>query len=453
MAMDFPWSSHAQSLTGGHAPGQAASLDSERLIRDVLFLGTLLLVWFTTQPFPDLGDPAQLDPSTHGDLLNQAATILATGALAGFALLKRTTLLGRLVTLPLMLTFAAFAASAWHSAYADVAARRIVLASFTIFQASVLLLLPQGRQHFARLLAAAAVVVLVACYFGVAFMPTRSIHQMSDVGVVETAADLGPGDLTGDWRGLFAHKNGAGAAMVVLIFISIFVGRSLSRPIGAAIAVCAGVFLYFTHAKSPLNLLPIVLVLSYLVPRARSRFVAFALVLGTPFLITLLSVGSVMFAPVKALVSAVLPDPTFTGRDEIWRFAIDHIAQRPLFGFGFESFWGTPDLVAQWNPHESWGYRASDAHNAYLNLGVTTGLVGLAAALWFMVLQPFADYRRCLAQGAERAVTTLFLQIWLFGLCLSSFESELFRGGSALWFMMLIAMLGFRLLSTAVMAR
>jgi O-antigen ligase len=451
--MDFPPASHAPSLSGGHAAAQAATLDGDRLIRDALFLGTLLLVWFTTDPFPDLGDPRLLDSSTHGDFLNQAATILMTGALAAFALIRRSLLLRRVITLPLILTFVAFAASALHSAYPDVAARRIVLAAFTIFQAAVLLLLPQGRQHFARLLAAAAMVVLAACYFGVAFMPARAIHQASDIGVLETAADVGPGDLTGDWRGLFAHKNGAGGAMVVLIFIGIFVGRSLSRPLGAAIAVCAAVFLYFTHAKSPLNLLPIVLFLSYLVPRVRSRPLAFAVALGTPFLITLLSVGSVMFGPINALVSAVLPDPTFTGRDEIWLFALDHIAQRPLFGFGFESFWGTPALVSNWNFHESWGYRASDAHNGFLNLAVTTGLLGLGAVLWLIVAQPFADYRRCLAQGADRALTTLFLQIWLFGLCLSSFESELFRGGSALWFMMLVAMLGFRFLSIAETAR
>jgi O-antigen ligase len=352
-----------------------------------------------------------------------------------------------------VLTFIAFTLSALHSSYPDVAVRRIVLAAFTIFQAAVLLLLPDGRQHFARLLAAAAIVVLAACYFGVAFMPNFSIHQMNDLGVSETRDTTGADNLTGDWRGFFSHKNGAGAAMALLIFIGIFIGRSLSIPLGAAIAACAGVFLYFTHAKSPLGLLPLVLLLSYLVPRVRSRFLAFTLVLGTPVLITLLSVGSVLFEPIKTLISAVLPDPTFTGRDEIWLFAANHVAQRPLFGFGFESFWGTPELLAQWNYHESWGYRATDAHNAYLNLAVTTGLVGLAAALWLIVVQSFADYRRCLAQGADRAVTTLFLQIWLFGLCLSSFESELFRGGSALWFTMLVAMLGMRFSSLAAMAR
>src|ERR1700739_2211247 len=68
--MEFPWSRHRPSPAGGYAPGHAASLDSERLIRNVLFLGTLLLVWFTTDPFPDLGDPRQLDPRAHGAFLH-----------------------------------------------------------------------------------------------------------------------------------------------------------------------------------------------------------------------------------------------------------------------------------------------------------------------------------------------------------------------------------------------
>ena len=139
-----------------------------------------------------------------------------------------------------------------------------------------------------------------------------------------------------------------------------------------------------------------------------------------------------------------MSDPTYTGRDEIWSFALDSLAQRPLFGFGFEAFWRTPELLAAWTYHESWGLRASDAHNAYLNLAVTTGLVGLALALWWIVVQPFADYRRARALGADPALTALFLQIWLFGLCSSGFESEFFRGGSEVWFLMVASIVGLR---------
>jgi O-antigen ligase len=410
--------------------------NGERFVRDCLFLATFLLAWFTMSPFPDLSDPQAAAGGTAGDLLGQASAVLLTGALAAFALFKRMQLVSRVVTLPLILSFAAFAVSAVHSSYPDVAGRRLVLAAFNIFQASVFLLLPYGREHFARLLAVAAIVVLAACYFGVAFLPQLSIHQTTDIAE--------PG-LAGDWRGFFTHKNGAGAGMVLLIFIGIFVYRAWNRLAGVLIAVLAGIFLYFTHSKSPINLLPVALLLSYLVPRLRSAFLALGLIVGVPFVLNVLSVGSVMFAPIYNLIAHLMSDPTYTGRNEIWQFALDHVAQRPLFGFGFESFWGMPDLVTDWNYLESWGYRASDAHNGYLNIAVTTGLVGLSLALWWMVAQPFADYRRALAQGgADRPLTILFLQIWIFTLCLGCYESVFFAGGSGMWFLMLVAIIGLR---------
>ena len=250
-------------------------------LRNALFLATCLLCWFTVAPFSDLSDPQLLAPKAEGDLLGQVATVLLTGALAVFVFVKRSSLVLRTVTLPLVLTFGAFAVSAVLSAHPDVASRRIVLAMFTIFQASVLLLLPYGREHFARLLAAVAVIVLATCYFGVAFLPQFSIHQLNDV--TEPA-------LAGDWRGFFTHKNGAGAGMALLIFIGIFVYRAWNKLVGALIGIFAAVFLYFTQAKSPLNLLPIVLLLSYVVPRVRSSSLALVLILGTPILINLLTV-------------------------------------------------------------------------------------------------------------------------------------------------------------------
>jgi O-antigen ligase len=417
------------------------SFDGERLVRDFLFLATLLLCLFTVSPFQDLGDPRLLAPqSAGGDTLSQAATLLLTGALAVFAVLRWPTLLPRIVTPALALTLVAFAVSAILSPHSDVAERRIVLAIFTIFQASMLVLLPYGREHFARLLALAAVIVLAACYFGVAFIPERAIHQINDVAE--------PG-LAGDWRGLFVHKNGAGAVMVMLIFIAIYIHRTWNRGMGIFIGALAATFLVFTHAKSPLNLLPFVLLVSYLMPRLRTSFLAFLLILSLPIFINLMTVGSVLFEPIRTLDGQLLSDPTFTGRNDIWSFAVDHVAQRPLFGFGFEAFWGMPDLVNAWNYLESWGYRASDAHNGYLNLAVTTGLIGLALALYFIIVQPFLDFRRARALDADPALSALFRQIWIFALCLSGFEAELFRGGSALWFLTVSSIMGIRFLTIA----
>jgi O-antigen ligase len=413
----------------------AGAIDGDRALRDFLFLATVLLLWFTTSPFQDLSDPHLLEAKDSGDLISQASAVLLTGALVAFAVFKRTVMVTRAVTLPLVATFAVFAVSALLSAYPDVAGRRLVLGGFTIFQATLLLLLPYGREHFARLLAIAAIIILAACYYGVAFLPHLSIHQASDVTEPE---------LAGDWRGFFTHKNGAGAGMVLLIFIGLFVSRAWNRFVGIAIAAAATVFLYFTHSKSPINLLPVVLILSYVVPRVRGVVPTLALVVGVPLLIDLLTVGSVLSEPIANLVASLMSDPTFTGRDVIWSFALEKLAQRPLFGYGFEAFWSMPDLLSAWSFQESWGLRASDAHNGYLNLAVTTGLVGLAVSLVWIVLQPLADLRRACARGCDPALTTLFVQIWLFGLCLAGFESVFFGGGSALWFLMIVAIVGLR---------
>jgi len=407
----------------------------ERFVRNFLFLATFLLAWFTVSPFPDLGDQQAAAGATAGDVASQAAAVLMTGALALYVLVKRPPLLSRALTLPLLATLAAFAVSAMLSSYPDVAGRRLVLAIFNIFQATMLVLLPYGREHFARLLASAAIVILAACYFGVAFLPRLSIHQATDIAE--------PG-LAGDWRGLFTHKNGAGAGMVLLIFIGIFIYRTWNRAIAVGIITLSAIFLYFTHSKSPINLLSVVFLISYLLPRLRSGMVAFVLIAGIPLMLNLLSVGSVMFGPVHDLIAHLMSDPSYTGRDVIWQFALDHVRQRPLFGFGFEAFWGMPDLVADWNYLESWGYRASDAHNGYLNLAVTTGLVGLGLSLWWIVAQPFADYWRGRLQTTDRAFAMLLLQIWIFALCLACYESVFFAGGSGQWVLTMSAIVGLR---------
>src|SRR5205085_11553451 len=159
-----------------------------------------------------------------------------------------------------------------------------------------------------------------------------------------------------------------GAAMVTLIFIGIFLVRSFNAGIGALIIALAGVFLVFTDSKSPIRLLPLILAVSLLVAWIRRPSVQVLLALSLPLVINLVAVGSVSLDSIGSLVGSFVSDPTFTGRDVIWRFTLDHIAQRPILGFGFQAFWGTSDLLAAWSYLESWGYRATDAHNIYLNV-------------------------------------------------------------------------------------
>ena len=96
---------------------------------------------------------------------------------------------------------------------------------------------------------------------------------------------------------------------------------------------------------------------------------------------------------------------------------------------------------------KSWAYRASDAHNGYLNVAVMTGVVGLVLALVWIVAQPLADIIRN-NESRNDPLTMLFVQIWLFGIVLSAFESTFFGGGNCLWAMMIVSIVGLRYLVT-----
>ncbi|MBV8826137.1 MAG: O-antigen ligase family protein [Bradyrhizobiaceae bacterium] len=413
---------------------------NERLVRTVLFMAVFFQLWLTAHPFPDLSDPSALQPEAEGNLISQVLAVITTGTLAGFAFAKRLRLVLKAITPILVLTFVWFACSAILSAHPGLAARRVVLASFVIFQAAMFLLLPQDRTHFVRMLTFGSLVVLILCYAGVIFAPGLSIHQ---------ATDIAEPQLAGNWRGFFAHKNGAGAGMSIFVISGIYIFRTFSRVLGSLIVALAAVFLFFTESKSPIMLLPLALLFSVIMVKLRSPTLKFIIAISVPVMICLLTIGSVASDAIYAVVEKLISDPTFTGRNDIWEFALDHIAQRPLVGFGYQAFWGTSELVNSWTWTESWGYRASDAHNGYVNIAVMTGLVGLALALGWAFVQPFIDHLRTPAQGIDRALNMMFVQIWLFGLYLSGFESELFNNGSVVWFMTAAAVIGLRFQTAA----
>jgi O-antigen ligase len=434
IATDDPYSASRLGFSG------------DRTVRSALFLATFLLIWLTAKPFPDLSDPKVLEPVGEGNFLGQTLALILTASMAAFVLLSdaRLLLLKNLTPL-LLLTLFWFSLSAAASAEPFLASRRLVLAAITIFQASTFLLLPADREHFGRLLAIGALAILALCYAGVVFAPELSIHQ---------ASDLQEPELAGDWRGAFGHKNGAGAAMAVLVFVGIFVFRSCSSILGALIVVLATVFLAFTRSKSPMWLLPCVFFMTPFILASRRAGIKAVFALGLPIIISVLTIGSVSSDAIGTMVHNLLSDPTFTGRNVIWRFTLDHIAQRPILGYGFQAFWGTSELKSAWSYLESWGYRASDAHNSYLNVAVMTGVVGLVLAMLWTLVQPLKDHLAVQRRGdGDSALNTMLMQAWLFGLCISGFESVLFDGGNVIWFMMLLATAGFRYQAIAKLTR
>jgi O-antigen ligase len=406
----------------------------------ILFFAILLLSWVSVHPFQSMADEKLITVSDTSDLVNQFAYVALAGVAAVYFLLHDPRQLRPLLRPVYFAMLAWLLASVATSSDPTLSAKRLIFALLVMVLAAVLPLLPKSLRRFADMTAAAAVVVLVLSYAGLLFAPELSIHQ---------ADDLVEPTLAGNWRGVFSHKNIAGTMMVDFIFVGLFVAQVRGKLLGWTIVAASAVFLFYCEAKAAAQLLPLVLVLSLMLLRVRSWLVSATLMLAPTLMLNLVTIGSLYSDRIKAFNEAVLSDPTFTGRNDIWQFALDNIHAGPWLGYGFGAFWETPLSFYQKTADGNFAMQASHAHNAFIDLALTVGLPGLVIGLAWTVLLPFLDLQRAKRAGADLALTTLFTRIWLFGLYTSSFESVLFDRGNPTWFTMLVALFGLRYLAVS----
>ena len=100
----------------------------------------------------------------------------------------------------------------------------------------------------------------------------------------------------------------------------------------------------------------------------------------------------------RRVARGLTPGNTFTGRTDIWRFAIDHIVQEALAGCGFDSFWYSPMVYYGEKDWEAaWDVRGViHGHNGYVDIALTMGLPTLVFALFAMLIVPMIDYAKCI---------------------------------------------------------
>ncbi len=424
-------------LIQAEGPTIGRTLDADSLVRTLLLTTVFLLLWISFRPFQSLAEPPEVTEA--GNLANQIGYSLLFVVLAIWCLAhqpSRLMLLVRPVLIATVLWFALSVVTSWEP---SLSARRLAFTLLTIGIAGMVMLVPKNIRHFGDVLAAVVLVILGICYLGVLFAPSMSIHQSTDF--------LEP-ELAGDWRGVFGHKNEASAAMVLFTFIGLFVARARGVFLGAVIIIPALTFLFFTQSKTSIAMLPLVLVISAIMARVRRPATGIAIALSGVAVFNILSVGSIYSEPMRNLLDLVLTDSTFTGRTEVWQFVLDHILERPITGFGFASFWGTPDVVYGMGGYAVWANTAGHAHNGYLDLALTIGLPGAVLVIMWLVVLPLMDFYRSPHQPSAAPLEMLFLRVCLFAAYGSCFESMLLQEGGAALFLF-AATFALRLLSVS----
>ncbi|WP_267428206.1 O-antigen ligase [Methylobacterium sp. GC_Met_2] len=419
----------------GRRDGSTAR-DVPDLLRVLLNGAVFVLLWNHVW-LKDLSDRSILSASEDGSLLTQVLFLTAGTAMA--LAIRRIGLrhLQPLMTRPLVLCAVWLGLTTLLSIEPSLSLRRLALFVIAAMLSAGVLIVARSPRQLALSLAGAALVIVLSSYLAVAFVPSLAIHSAFDVNSDPSHPGL--------WRGIFPQKNEAGAAMVILVIVGLYVATAANRFLGWAIVLLAGGFLLASGSKTAILLLPVILGVTGLCQVLTGGFARRLLLLGPVVGFSLVSIGSVLVPPIQEAVGSLLTDATFTGRSEIWQFAIDNILIRPWRGWGIGAFWMTERTMYGGSEELTWVNTVDHAHNAYLDTALIGGLPLLALTVAAFVLAPVRDLQRVAGGARLDAETMLFLRLWFLGLVSASFETVLWNGNNATCCMFMMAVFGLRL--------
>ncbi len=237
--------------------------------------------------------------------------------------------------------------------------------------------------------------------------------------------------LVGAWRGFFAHKNEAGsfAAVATLLFLRAFVTRR--KALSLVMVIISGLFLFMTQSMTSILVLAFgVFFLGYWSAVARSEVSRFA----TVFLAGIvLAAVVVAIAQSKFLQQIIFGDDfAFTGRVGLWKTGLAVWLENPVFGQGFRSVFGNPEVSLNLKAETPYAVLAPHPHNAYVDFLSGTGMVGLVLAIGAAIVQPVARVFHATGQQVKSPSSFCGAVLLLFSIR-SFFEGGILQYDNAAW--------------------
>jgi len=399
-------------------------------IFETAFVGLLLLVFVGVTPFA-VRNSANVtvgagEAAGSGDMLRQLLYFAVFVATLFGAYVKR----GRtfLDSIPILLAvlLAWCVVTAVLSGEPGIAIRRAGLE--TILVVSVMLGVDNvGAERALKLLCYVLIGVLVVNWISIPLL-SQAIHQPGDV---ET-------EVVGDWRGLYFHKNIAGGACAISILLFIYCAIAEKRPLlYGALATAAAGFLWMTHSKSSLGLLPVAVASGGIYWLGWRRGIDRAIT-GVSALLIVFVLGALLFIYLGAVEQALSDPSQFTGRSAIWQGELAFITDHPFFGAGFGTFADAGKLSPLHPYVGGWVNKAAQGHNGYLEVAMTTGLIGLALAIFVFIAQPAWSFWR--RGDMEPLFKALLFALFVFCVLHNFMESDFLAGDGLVWTALLLTL-------------
>ncbi|PTM41431.1 O-antigen ligase [Bosea sp. 124] len=413
--------------------GARAAIDRGRAIAAFLSGLGLFILLLTLQPFA--GPPVLAEGESSGNVVNQIGYVsLALVYGAAMLAFSERAALARLRSSGLLVVFAVAAVSLPEALDPEAAFRALLLASFAMVLVVGILVLPWTEASFANAAANATLVLLLLVYAALLLAPHLAVHGAEGV----------EGGHAGDWRGHLSHKNYAAPVFSMVAMFGIYVWRMGLTLRGAAVVLLSVVFVLNSGSKTTMGFLPVAIGLVLLARGLGRPRLGLAMHVGMVLLIGALTVGTIFSPALLKLSAAINPDPTFTGRDEIWKFAAARIGEKPWFGYGYVSFWQTPAVTRmEENFEASWDIRGiGSGHNSYLDAMLMFGIPGALVIIYCLMVKPLQNYLAAQADPDRRRFADLCAMIVMFMTYVGMLESFFLNRAEPVWLLFAFAVLG-----------
>lgn len=419
-------------VAGGEAGARAEGITGTQLAGFALFVLILSL-----QPFAGVPEAAGPDGSTS-NIVNQVG-YLVLGLVFGTALLR---MVARPVLAALGLGSWAviFGVAAISTAQAlDMAGsmRGLILTAVAMIIVFAALVLPRDEQGFAAGAVNASLGVLALVYGALIFAPQLAVHS----------AEGSEGVHAGDWLGHLSHKNVAAPVFSIVAMFGIHGWRCGLRWRGAIIVALCLVFLVNSGSKTTMGFLPIAVGIVLLARWSGRPGLCVLLHFCLVAAVAALTAGAVVSPRLHAASAALISDPTFTGRNEIWKFSLEHIAERPWGGYGFVGFWGTPAASGnEQNLEASWDVRSiGSGHQSYLDAALMFGIPGAVILVYLLMVRPLIGYVSSWRMQGNARLADLFAMIVVLMTYVGMLESFILNRADPLWVLFALGVAGLHL--------
>jgi exopolysaccharide production protein ExoQ len=395
---------------------------------ELSFVAFLLLIFVTLKPFAirdmsllPLGDSG----TGAGDAWRQVCYLCVFSAIALSAYMSKGARIFACMSLLLALLLGWCLISGLWAQTPDIAFRRAGL-EIVIALSAALGVQTVGPERSFTLLRYMLGAILVVNFVSIAL-----VHQAVHL------SDESDRQLVGNWRGLYYHKNIAGAVSAITAILFFFRALDTRRALPWLVFAAAVAFTVMTRSKTSIALLPVAVLAGVVFRASRRHTLERWIVLTAGACLAALAATAMTFELHN--IERLISDPTeLTGRVAIWQAEFSFIRDHPLLGAGFGSFADTGALSPLYNyVADKWVQGEAHGHNAYLQLLVTIGGIGFVLAMLALIVGPGLAFRRIEGARDVSFFAPLFA-IYVFELFHNAVESDFLEGEGPAWVTFLI---------------